>query len=237
MNFSNDEFKEEVMKTGIRIASVSLTVALLAAFWMPNASAYDRYNDGCQSCHGAFTDGTSPKGTVFPSDDKHSMHRSDMNADCDLCHTSGDGRDPFMGSSDGTSNNAGVGCTGCHGREEDAGNDGVSPGRGAGLRQHHTNAGVSGCSNCHSDASPSNYTPVGEDVVPQYYGTADSNANEPCNLVVQSEFNENWTIGDFEGTDNDGDGQYDVNDPDCAANQAPTSDPERSVQRNGRRIG
>ena len=68
------------------------------------AAAFERYNDGCQNCHGAFTDGTTTKGSVFPRDDKHRMHRSssNMNADCNLCHSSGDGRDPFIGSSDGT---------------------------------------------------------------------------------------------------------------------------------------
>jgi hypothetical protein len=29
-------------------------------FWVPGADAYLRYNDGCQDCHGAFTDAMSP---------------------------------------------------------------------------------------------------------------------------------------------------------------------------------
>ncbi|UCH74879.1 MAG: PKD domain-containing protein [Rhodospirillales bacterium] len=206
-------------------------LAPLALIWamagaVPEAAAYSRYNDGCQVCHGAFTDSTSPKGSVFPGDDKHNMHRSssEMGTNCNLCHTSGDGRNPFIGSSDGTAANAGVGCVGCHGRELDAGNDGASPGRGAGLRQHHFNSAVTSCANCHSDANPANYTPVGENEMPQYYGTADTNANGPCNEVATSGVNENWTVGDLEGLDNDGDGLYDGADPDCAANTPPVAD-------------
>jgi PKD repeat protein len=198
---------------------------------LPQASAYERYNDGCNTCHGAFTDDTSPKGSVFSSDSKHEMHRGNgsMNTQCNLCHTNGDNHNPYIGSSDGTRDNIGVGCMGCHGREEDAGNDtGIasSPGRGAGLRQHHTNSGETSCSGCHSDANPMNYTPVGEDVKPRYYGTADTNADMSCNPVQASGTNENWTIGDFEGLDNDGDGMYDADaDSDCAQNQPPVSDP------------
>ena len=48
----------------------------------------------------------------------------------------------------------------------------------------------------------------------------------PCNPVQDSGTNENWTIGDFEGLDNDGDLAYDVAaDSDCVLNQPPVSDP------------
>ncbi len=210
-----------------------LAVAILCS-WTTEATAYDRYKNeatgagNCSTCHGDFTDGVSPKGSVFPQADKHVMHRSSsaMDAGCDLCHTNGDNRNPFLGSSDGTGNNAGVGCVGCHGREADAGNDSLSPGRGAGLRQHHYNAGITNCADCHIDADPANYSPVGEDVVPQYYGTVDTLADEPCNLVAQGNLNENWTVDSaFIGLDNDGDGLYDGSDPDCSANQPPTADP------------
>jgi len=144
---------------------------------------------------------------------------------CNLCHTSSDNRNPYIGFSDGTADNPGLGCVGCHGRVEDEGHDSISAGRGAGLRQHHTNAGVSSCSLCHSDANPANYTPVGEHVFPPYYGTNDTNADEPCNPVRQAGINENWTAGDFIGLDNDGDGLYDTADPDCPVNQPPVSDP------------
>jgi hypothetical protein len=198
-------------------------LALLGIFvlasWLlaPNSHAYERYKNSsgsgnCSTCHGDFTGPTSPKGLTFPSDSKHEMHNGsqDMNTDCDLCHTSGDNRNPFMGSSNGTKDNTGLGCVGCHGRMEDAGNDSISAGLGAGLRQHHTNAGVDDCTDCHTDADPANYTPVGEDVVPTYYGTVDTNVDDPCN--APEAYLENWTIGDTQGLDNDGDLFYDSDD-------------------------
>jgi hypothetical protein len=131
----------------------AFALVLLAA---SGAQAYDRYkNDttgtgNCSTCHGDFTDATSPQGNTIPGDNKHTMHRaaSNMNTECDLCHTSSDGRNPWIGSSDGTNDNPGLGCVGCHGRAEDAGNDSVSNGLGAGLRQHHTDADDS----CNPDA-------------------------------------------------------------------------------------
>ena len=162
------------------LAGLTLTVAA------PPAGAYQRYNDGCQTCHGGFLDGTSTKGSTFPLDDKHEMHRNSsyMATDCNLCHTSGDGRNPFIGSSTGVTGVTGLGCTGCHGRNEDAGHDTGSPGRGAGLRQHHYRANTNintvssrVCVNCHSDANPANYTPVGENVKPPYYGGPGTKAN------------------------------------------------------------
>jgi hypothetical protein len=201
-------------KSSLTILAILFALFVLCA---PGALAYERYQDGCQDCHGNFDGGTSPLGTVFPSDDKHEMHRSSsyMNAECDLCHTTGDNRNPFIGSSDGTANNPGLGCVGCHGRMEDAGNDGLSAGLGAGLRQHHNANSITTCLGCHSDASPDNYTPVGENVKPVYYGTVDTNVDMPCNAVAESNVNENWSIGDFLGSDNDGDNVYDAMDADC----------------------
>ena len=186
-------------KTSIILGSIIALVVL--SMWVPGTEAYERYNDGCQNCHGSFTGSTSPKGSVFPSDDKHTMHRNSsyMNTECDLCHTSGDGRDPFIGSSDGTGNNPGLGCTGCH--------------ADFGLRAHHGNADVTSCAGCHPDDS----VPPPENTIPAYYGTADTNVDMPCNPDPQADINENWTIGDSEGIDNDGDGLYDANDPDCQA--------------------
>jgi len=167
---------------------------------LPHATlAYERYNDGCNNCHGAFTGSVSPKGTTFPSGDKHEMHRgaSNMDTNCDLCHTSGDGRDPFTGSSNGTAANTGLGCTGCH--------------QAFGLRAHHANSGVGLCAGCHT----SDGMPAPENVKPPYYGTVDTLADGPCNLVASSKVNENWSVGDVLGLDNDGDGLYDAADPDC----------------------
>ncbi|HYW78804.1 MAG TPA: PKD domain-containing protein, partial [Thermoguttaceae bacterium] len=154
------------------------------------------------------------------------MHRSSssMAANCDLCHTSGDNRNPFIGSSTGTARNPGLGCVGCHGRLEDAGNDSISAGLGAGLRQHHVRAGVRECEMCHNDATVAYYTPVGEDVLPPYYGTADTKVDDPCNQIAQANINENWTVGDLVGLDNDGDMAYDLADPDCVGNEPPLAD-------------
>jgi PKD repeat protein len=75
---------------------------------------------------------------------------------------------------------------------------------------------------CHWDADPANYTPVGEEVVPSYYGsTADTLADNPINDVAQFQINENWTVGDFVGLDNDGDQVYDAAD---TGNQPPSAD-------------
>ena len=206
-----------------QIVAIQLLAVTILLFSASNTEAYERYNGGCQNCHGNFTGSTSTKGSTFPSGDKHVMHRnsSNMNADCDLCHTSGDGRDPFIGSSNGTGNNTGYGCVGCHGRLEDAGHDSGgfanSPGLGAGLRQHHDNSGVTSCAACHPDSDPNNYTPVGEHVRPPFYGTADTDADMSCNPTQVANSNENWTIGDFTGLDNDGDLMYDfAADSDCS---------------------
>jgi hypothetical protein len=183
-------------------------------FFVSNSDAYKRYNDGCQTCHGRFTDGQHGNSTL-------EMHRNPyvMSTDCKLCHKSGNKKNPYIGTSEGTSDIPGQGCVGCHGREEDAGHDGGgtanSPGLGAGLRQHHWNIGATLCADCHSDADPANYTPVGEHVKPAYYGSVDTNSNNPCNQIAQHDLNENWDNVNLIGLDNDGDGLYDIDDPDC----------------------
>jgi PKD repeat protein len=57
-------------------------------------------------------------------------------------------------------------------------------------------------------------------------GTIYTHADEPCNQVAEANINENWTIGDLLGLDNDGDLLYDTLDPDCAVNEAPIADPD-----------
>ena len=191
------------MRKGL-ILVVCVIALMSVAIFVPNIDAYDRY-DSCQSCHGSFTGNTSPKGTEFPSNNKHLMHRSNqyMAISCDLCHSSGDGDNPFIGSSDGTGNNPGLGCTGCH--------------EGPGLRAHHEVSAVPSCLNCHQEESPNP-----ENIWPTYYGTSDTNVDNPCNSDAQSIMNENWTIGDFIGLDNDGDNDFDSNDSDCGpANEPP----------------
>jgi hypothetical protein len=173
--------------------------------------AFERYKNNaetpgsnCSQCHGDFDGPVTTKGSVFPSDDKHVMHNknSAMGAACGLCHTGSD-RNPFLGSSDGTTSSAGLGCSGCH--------DAV------GLRAHHAvnNVEISPgftCYTCHTTDGP----PPAEGIDPPYYGvTADSNVDNSCNDVATANINENWTIGDFVGLDNDGDNLYDLADFDC----------------------
>jgi hypothetical protein len=125
-----------------------------------------------------------------------------MDADCGLCH-GGEG-DLVLDSSDGTDTNPGIGCVGCHGRPYDGFGDSA-----VGLRMHHFNSGVTSCAGCHSNDPE----PLPEDVLPTYYGTIDTNVDDPCNLPPS--FLENYSIGDTQGLDNDGDLDYDEADTDC----------------------
>lgn len=173
----------------LEIATVSFF--LIAVMRSP---AYEDYN-GCQTCHGNFRGATSTKGTVFPGNNNHDMHRNSANmaTACNLCHI-GSSRTPVLiGSSTGTVNNPGLGCTGCH--------------VGAGLRTHHAVNGVSECYDCHDPE-----TAAPENVVPPYYGTADTKVRNPANDVRASSTNENWSVGDYLGLDNDGNNLYDQAD-------------------------
>lgn len=175
-------------------------IALLLFAVAGSAGAYETYNSGCQNCHGDFMGDRSVRGQVIPFGNKHTMHNSTsggMAADCALCHISFND-DPLIGESDGTSSSPGIGCTGCHKAE--------------GLRAHHAVSGVGSCSSCHSDDG----TPDPENVAPLYYGTPDTLVDGACNAEATEGVNENWTVGDFVGLDNDGDGLYDTDDPDCA---------------------
>lgn len=177
-----------------RTVYLSFASVLLGAGFYLNCQAYERYSD-CSSCHGAFTGSVSPKGTVFPSGDKHRMHRNtaNMGTACNLCHRGDDNNIPYIGSSDGTANNPGLGCTGCH--------------EPTGLRKHHFVSGTIVCYTCHAPA-----TPPAETVKPPYYGTVDTKANNSGNTVQVANTNENWSVGDFLGLDNDGNDLYDLAD-------------------------
>lgn len=175
--------------------------------------AHPTYNSdppggNCPACHGDFDGPVSPQGTIFVTGSKHAMHRSSsqMNTECDLCHTI-TGDNPFTYSSAGTPSNPGLGCIGCHGRDY----GGVIGVTGAGLRAHHLKNGVLECVGCH----PDDPVPLPESVAPPYYGTFDTNAFDPCNLPPG--FGEDFTVGDGHGLDNDGDDAYDAADPDCQA--------------------
>ena len=148
----------------------------------------------------------------------HDIHRHIMldklsRSRCDVCHLES-GRYPVLMNFSATTDLDPVSCMGCHGRYEDAGNDSISGGLGAGLRQHHTNAGVMDCKTCHEDADPANYTPVGENVLPPYYFKPDpefpNKPTDPCNQHGEEDY-----AGIREGLDNDGDGKYDMSDRDC----------------------
>jgi hypothetical protein len=182
-----------------------LTIAMFVGsdLFTTDSHAFQRYNDGCDLCHGTFISNVSPKGTNFgTAGNKHEMHRSSsfMGTACNLCHTSGDGRDPYLGTSDGLTGIPGAGCAGCH--------------NGPGLRQHHRVTGASSCSGCHASTEVA----PAESAKPPYYGTSGTKANNACNLVAQANLNENWSVGSpYEGLDNDGNNLYDSADPACAS--------------------
>ena len=193
-----------------------LAFAVLAV-WSSDAVAYSQYSvnrdaTNCRACHGDFRssnyvslkDGQS-WGNI------HDVHRNTMlGGDCDTCH-SGSSRFPvLLGVSGGGTGLQAISCVGCHGRSQDAGHV------GAGLRQHHTRAGLTICQGCHPDANPANYTPVGENVKPPYYANPGTNhpnmPTDPCNLTGGENF-----AASLLGLDNDGDNLYDTNDPNCAS--------------------
>lgn len=177
-----------------RILNLAVLAVSLAVASQNSSYAYEDYG-GCKSCHGDFRGPTSTKGTVFPNNNNHDMHRNsaNMGTACNLCHTGSSRVPTFIGTSNGTANNPGLGCTGCH--------------VASGLRAHHINNGVTECLDCH-DAEPA----PAENVKPPYYGTVDTKANNPGNTVQVANTNENWSVGDFLGLDNDGNNLYDLAD-------------------------
>jgi hypothetical protein len=172
----------------------AVTALLLVGASVQPCSAYDDYS-GCTTCHGNFRGSTSTKGTVFPNNNNHDMHRNAafMDTECNLCHIGPDRTPVRIGVSTGTTNNAGLGCVGCHVAE--------------GLRAHHAANGVSECAGCHTDGPAPR-----ENVQPPYYGTPDTKVNNPGNTVLAANTNENWSVGDFLGLDNDGNNLYDLAD-------------------------
>jgi cysteine-rich repeat protein len=202
------------------IASCIIGLAVFATA-MPKSDAYQTYSQNgdatnCGMCHGDFRD--SPYVSLSDGqnwgNDLHDIHRNTMlNGDCDTCHSGGE-FPVDLDSSDGGDGLEAISCVGCHGRNEDIGNDSSSAGRAAGLRQHHSMTGTTSCVGCHSDADPANYTPVSEDVLPSYYSTPDSahpdKPSDSCNPNGEEDY-----AGIAEGLDNDGDDVYDTNDPDC----------------------
>ncbi len=202
------------MRRLVLLAGVQLLAWCVLA---TSAEAYDRYSvnrDGtnCRACHGNFRAApyTSLKDGQNWGDDLHDLHRQTMlSGDCNTCH--GSNMFPVMiRSSTGGTGLPAIACQGCHGRAQDTNS-------GAGLRQHHWRAGETVCANCHADANPANYTPVGEDIRPPYYNTSLANHPNmplhPCNSAGSEDF-----AGATTGLDNDGDLSFDMADSQCAAN-------------------
>jgi hypothetical protein len=180
--------------------------ATKASAWGQYSVANDATNCAQSGCHGTFRDKPymPPSGDPQWTDDLMSAHDDVVN-DCDACH-SGSGR-KVVSLSSSDSLTFPMSCIGCHGRTEDGA---AEP--GAGLREHHNQAGAFDCTTgCHTDV-----VPVGEDVLPPNYGTL---SIDPCNPGPA--FSENFPANPdgiaLGGLDNDGDLLYDGEDPDCAA--------------------
>jgi len=232
--------------------AIGVVTALSVALWATHSAAYEFYSDDindqgmCADCHGAFSDSPyiPPSGSGSWFDDLHDVHRRDMlSGDCDTCHDgmTTSGRDVRLNSSAGGTGLDPISCIGCHGRVEDTGTSpddcafggafaGERCGDGAGLRQHHFNAGIEDCDDCHDlDSDPANFTPVDESVPPPYYSANDPNfpdmPSDPCSPAADG-FPENYDPSSTLGLDNDGDGDYDELDGACAAvTPTPTATP------------
>jgi hypothetical protein len=218
--------------------SMSHAYATYSAGKVTNPSGAQESYGNCKTCHGHFraaeyisrTDhkpwivtytALAPGSVPETETGLHDIHRhvildeDSPESKCQPCHGAA-GFYPVILNSSATPYFEPVGCMGCHGRDEDdlAQGSPTPGGRGAGLRQHHTNAGVTECMTCHADADPANYTPVGEDVPPPYYFTPDpvfmNKPTDPCNQHGEENY-----VGRRKGLDNDGDGAYDTKDPDC----------------------
>jgi len=207
------------------ILAVPLALLWLVTAAVPQAGAYEQWstNGGssptgyCSDCHGDFNSGTytsNKDGTSWGNTLMNGHSNFIGSGSCNVCHWgTGDNRFPvFLNSSLGTTGFDPISCVGCHGRDEDLNNGQI----GAGLRQHHWNAGVQECAECHDDADPSVFTTVGEDVQPRYYKTdVTSRPNmptNPCDIPPGNEAKFGPT-----GLDNDGDLLDDGDDSDCAA--------------------
>ena len=219
---TNDSKKSRigVRKVGRVCAGLVAGVVLL---FTEGANAYSQYSENddatlCGFCHGDFRSGPyiSLSDGQSWGDSLHEIHRNVMlDGDCNTCHWFSSKFPVFIGASVGGTGLDPISCAGCHGRAEDAIVGGTgSEGYGAGLRQHHWLAGETICLDCHDDADPAAFDPVGEDVFPPYYSDNDPNhpliPGDPCNLADDG-FPEDYA-GTTLGLDNDGDDLYDEAD-------------------------
>ncbi len=176
------------------------------------------YADGCDNCHGGFTANPydPPSGGTNWSNSLHNIHQGMVSSDCNICHTGTPEimvthSHPFLlESSTGGAGLAAISCVGCHGRDRRHGPDHCVwnlPNEARACVS--TTRAFANCGGCHSDQT--GYTPVGENILPNYYanpGTGHPNIpSSACN-------GENFA-GSATGLDNDGNGLYDVADPNC----------------------
>jgi predicted CXXCH cytochrome family protein len=188
-------------------AAILLSLVFGGTVW-----AYSSYRQ-CEECHGEFTEGTYTSlqdGTSWGTNLMQG-HEPFVGNNCNACHNSGGFDEVFLNFSD--DDTLSKGCVGCHGRDEDVtdncfGQDDSQKqcGSGAGLRLYHeTRVGSDTCSHCHD----SDLAPVGEHIVPSYYGQS--------GVVMMDSCDGDGTESQFgaTGLDNDGDGQRDGDDPDC----------------------
>lgn len=218
------------MRNAVLVLCTSILVGLLVLWASSPLQAFPTYssrtNSGdpvggrCSNCHGDFNGDSY----ISRTDGKnwgnlHDLHRFVMLEEddpdtnkCRTCHMPGPPGPPvFTYQSAGNGVLDPISCIGCHGRSEDASSG--THGMGAGLRQHHFNAGVTFCARCHDDADPGAFLPVGEHVLPPYYfpdGIFLNKPSDPCNINGEEDY-----AGLLWGLDNDGDGKYDVQDSDC----------------------
>ncbi len=199
--------------------------ALFSLAWL-SANAYESYHNPatpgmgyCAECHPGFVGGQSS-----PTHALHTGGTDPITTTCTLCHT-GSGRDNPLTSWSGGGTGANLGCAGCHGL--DYGETiqanyrgfptlGQHKQSGYGLRRHHARKNVTICATCHTN----DVAPYGENVVntglgftTHYYNRTDVGLRglplNPCNNE------DSLNPSDGKGLDNDGDGVYDTEDPDC----------------------
>lgn len=175
--------------------TAATALLLVAILWTPLASANSDFA-ACAACH---TD-------IANSGPDHGTHAAAANNDCAACHGGGGFNNPPLSN-----------CVQCHGRDQDAGGDNISAGIGRGLRQHHEVTNAATCGGCHADATGA--PGVGEHILPSFYTSALNNAGLDSCDGSEERFPSNSV-----SLDNDGDGQTDAADTDCApANTIPVA--------------
>jgi hypothetical protein len=196
------------------VPALMVGAALFLTGW-DGVSAYQNYYDpadpdeggNCKTCHPQF----DQRG------DLHDMHVGNglFTSNCNNCHKS-NGDNPIM--NEGLLAGFFFSCTGCHGNDYGKRNGTNIVMEGHNLRWRHVKQqGVTVCLDCHDlDTEP-----FPESVIPFAYTDTNAQVNitDGCNADGTEDGDESWKIPDpapeTEGLDNDGDGIYDMADPDC----------------------